>query len=595
MSSHPTPVPSKRVPFSMATYKAVAPRLLGLLKPEMKILLFGMLALLGGSVLNLAFPYVIKVFLDKSSIENLSPHITELTMILVLMFIVQGCFFYARHYYLQLVGHRVVTRLKQQLVSALLHQDVAFFDTSNTGDLISRVTSDTEVVQRGLSINISVVLRYSVQVIGGIALMMMLSVKLSLIILLLIPLIIVMSIFWSKKLRILSKQVQDAIGESGVSVEEALNGIRTVKIFNGEEKENKRFSETIQTALAASTKRIHVAALFSSTMITIMHISIAAVLWFGISAVLKNELSSGDLAAFLLYCTIVAVSFGFLTNAWAEFVQSLGAAERVYAIIDRIPEIQSTKNPKPYLNRGVFEISFNDVSFHYPSRKEHAAIKGINFKLETGKTVALVGPSGSGKSTIAALIPRLYEPTYGTISINGTDIREIALSNLRSHISFVPQTSHLFSASLRYNITYGCSDCSEDQIKAVIDQASLNDLLKRLPERLETQIGDKGVLLSGGEKQRVSIARALLQNPDILILDEATSALDSHNEHAVQEALKNLLKDRTTLIIAHRLSTIQHADEVLVLKEGEIIQRGTHESLIKLNGLYKSMVEYQLL
>jgi ABC-type multidrug transport system fused ATPase/permease subunit len=594
MAAHPLPIPDKKSSFSKQQCASVAPRLIALLKPEIRLLVYGLLALLGGSMLNLAFPYIIKIFLDKSSVEGLSEYLTELTGILVLLFLLQGCFFYARHYFLQLTGLRVVTRLKEDLVRALLKQDISFFDTSNTGDLLSRVSADTEAVQRGLSINISVILRYSVQVLGGISLMMYLSVKLSLIIIVLIPALVLLSIYWSQKLKILSTRMQEAIGMSGIVIEEALNGIRTVKIFSAENKESRRFSESIREALSKGTERTHIAALFSSSMITILHISIALVFWFGISEVIHASLSTGDLTAFLLYCTIVAVSFGFLTNAWAEFVQSMGAAERVFEIMDQAPRDTQIATP-PALNKSGFEICFREVSFTYPARPEHTALCSVSFTMHAGQTLALVGPSGSGKSTIAALIPGLYKPVSGEILLNGVDIFSIPPEVLRSHISFVPQTVHLFSASLRYNLAYGSNEYSEARLQEVITQANLSDLVERLPEGLETQLGDKGVLLSGGERQRVSIARALLRNPDILILDEATSSLDSHNEKAVQDALKNLLNKRTTLIIAHRLSTIQHADQVLVLKEGTIVQKGTHDTLMNETGLYKSMVEYQLL
>lgn len=610
MAAHPLPIPTSKGKFDFQAFSKLAPRLISLIKPEIKIISIGLIALFIGSLLNLGIPYVIKIFLDKSSIEGISNYLNELTLSLFLIFIIQGCCFYARHYYLQLAGLKIVTRLKEDLVKALLNQNTSFYDLSNTGDLLSRVSADTEAVQRGLSINISVVIRYTIQVIGGIILMMLLSVKLSSIILLIIPLLAIFSIFWSQKLKVLSSSVQKALGESSISVEEALNGIRTVKVFSAEEKEFKRFSEKIHSALKLSNSRTHIAALFSSSMVTILHISIAVVFYFGISAVSNNELTNGELTAFLLYCTIVAVSFGFLTNAWAEFVQSIGAAERVYEILDKEIEDSSNSENSAYseniskssqdkisnsTNSNTFEICFKEVSFSYPSRPDKEVLSKIDFKMEAGKTLALVGPSGSGKSSIASLIPRLYEPTSGQILLNGRPINELKIKELRKDISFVAQNVHLFSASLRYNLTYGTSDYTEEKLHEIIKLSSLESFINTLPEGLETQIGDKGILLSGGERQRVSIARSLLQNPDILILDEATSALDSENEKAVQFALKNLLKNRTTLMIAHRLSTIQHADLVLVLKEGKIIQKGTHESLMNEQGLYKTMVEYQLL
>lgn len=596
MSSHPLPIPTKRVRFNLNSFRYVAPRLLALLKPEIKLLSIGLLALLGGSALNLLFPYLIREFLNRGSIIEVSP--TELggiTLLLITVFIFQGCCFFARHFYLQLVGLRIVRQLKNELMGSLLKQEISFFDESRLGDLLSRLGTDTEVVQRGLSVNVSVVIRYTIQVIGGLILMLYLSASLSLIIILLIPLLVIFSLFWSKKLRVLSKRVQDLIGESSICAEEALSGIRIVKVFGTEAQETNRFCLATGEVLDVAKNRTRIAAIFSSSMVTLLHISIAIVFWFGITSVINQQLSSGDLTAFLLYCTIVAVSFGFLTNAWAEFVQSIGAAERIYEIIDRTPKIQSAPDALSLPSGNPLQISFNNVSFRYPSRPEYPALNSVSFDIHAGQTIALVGPSGGGKSTIASLIPRLYDPSEGEISINGIPLGKICIQDLRNKISFVPQTAHLFSSSLKDNLRYSKPSASDEELEVVIKQAALTKLVERLSDGLNTLIGDKGIQLSGGERQRVSIARALLRNPEILILDEATSALDSQNENIIQEALKPLLKGRTTLIIAHRLSTIRHADMVLVLKEGEIIERGTHDELMDKKGLYHSMVQFQIL
>lgn len=595
MSSHPSPIPQGRAKFDRLKFKSVAPRLQTLLLNQKKNLTFGLLGLLGGSLINLSLPYILRNFLNESSLENIGSRLGAIILAIIALFLFQGFCFYVRHFYLQVAGLHIVADLKQQVMNSILSQEVSFFDSARLGDLLSRIGSDTEKVQQGLSTNVSVVLRYSIQVFGGVALMFYISAKLTAILLLLIPVIVAFSMFWGKKLRLLSREVQEFLAEASISAEEAISSIRIVKIFSSENKEKLRFKRSIDDTLNSGICRTKVAAIFSSSMVTLLHISIAALFYFGIKQVISGDLSFGDLTAFMLYCTIVAVSFGFLVNAWAEFVQAIGAAERVYEIIDRKPLVKNPEKPRNLGKEDGFEVAFSNVSFTYPGRAGQPTLSEVSFTIKPGSTLALVGPSGGGKSTIAALIPRLYDPAQGQVLVNGIPVNELEIETLRKHIAFVPQTPQLFSSSLRENLTYGCDEVSEGELLAVIKSCALSELLSRLPDGMETKIGDKGVQLSGGERQRVSIARALLRNPDILILDEATSALDSHNENIIQQALHDLFKNRTTLVIAHRLSTVKHAESVLVVKDGRIVEKGTHDSLIAERGLYASLVEFQLM
>ncbi|HMO16459.1 MAG TPA: ABC transporter transmembrane domain-containing protein [Oligoflexia bacterium] len=595
MSSHPSPIPQGRARFDPVKFKQIAPRLLRLLALQKVNILIGLLGLLGGSLINLSLPYLLRNFLNESTLTDMAPRLGIISIGVGFLFIIQGLCFYIRHYYLHLVGLNVVVQLKAQLMKSLLAQEISFFDSARLGDLLSRLSDDTQKVQQGVSTNISVILRYSIQVLGGVLFMLYLSSGLTSILILLIPLLVIFSMFWGKKLKLLSREVQERLAEANISAEEAISSIRVVKIFSSENKEQHKFEKSINEAFKTSAKRTHIAAVFSSSMVTLLHISIAVLFYFGISQVISQKLSFGDLSGFMLYCTIVAVSFGFLVNAWAEFVQSIGAAERVYEIIDRKPLIQNSNETQSIPPSTDLSIEFRNVSFKYSSRPDQLTLSNISFRIDPGTTVALVGPSGSGKSTIAALIPRLYDPSEGEVLISGIPVSKIRIEDLRKQIAFVPQNPQLFSSSLRENLTYGCDEVSEKYIIEVIEKCALSELLSRLPNGMETKIGDKGVQLSGGERQRVSIARALLRDPAILILDEATSSLDSHNEQAIQIALQSLIKNRTTLVIAHRLSTVKHAERVMVLKDGHIIEQGNHNSLMAEGGLYASLVEFQLI
>lgn len=588
----------EKVSIKKGQIKQVSQRVLALSLPHQQTLLIGFLALALGSGINLLFPYVIRVALNGGYGINIADHLPLLTVVLVGLFAIQGVFFYIRHYCFYMVGYRVVARLRQQLFAALMRQDVAFFDRSRIGDLLSRLSADAEHVQRAVTINLSVAVRYALQVLGGTALMFVISIKLTFIIIGLIPLIVFASVAWGKKLRVLSRKMQTELGEASVVAEESMGAIKTVRIFAGAKFEQQRYDTAIEDALVTGQSRAIVAAVFSSTMVFVIHSAIAVVVWLGGTFVLSGALTIGDLTAFVLYCVIVAVSFGFLANTWDEFMRAVGASERIFEVIDT-KSIVTTKSEVAKFPRATppnkEHLSFEAVFFSYPSRPSHSVLDHLSFVISEGQTVALVGPSGSGKSTIAALIPRFYDVTYGRIRYRGVDIRDLSLDEFREKISIVEQQPQVFSCSIRDNISYGKSNATQEEIVAAAKAASIHDFIISLKSGYDTLVGDRGVLLSGGERQRLAIARAILKDPEILILDEATSALDSENEKLVQAALERLMSDRTTLIIAHRLSTIKNADQVIVLRSGKIVQTGNHESLMAQEGLYKSLVQHQLL
>lgn len=569
-------------------------RILKLLAPYKSDLFLGLLALLLGSSINLAFPYLVKNILneDFGKLQNLDLKLVAIGF--VVLFFVQAISFFMRHYYFAAIGYKLVNNLRSKLYAALSIQDISFFDRSKVGDLLSRLTADTELVQKALTTNVSVALRYLLQVIGGVALMCLISLKLTAFIVVLVPIVMVAGMFWGKKLKRISRMMQEELGQASVVAEETLAATKTVRMFAGALHETSRYDASVQRVVDSGLKRSKIAALFSSSMVFLMHSSIAVVICYGAGLVFAEQMSFGDLTAFLLYCVIVAVSFGFLANTWTEFMQAVGAGERIFEIIDTKPEIQSTENKTIPTNTNSW-LSFENVSFSYPSRKENTVLNSLSFEINPGETVALVGPSGSGKSTIASLIPRFYDPSAGVIKFGGETLTKLDLNNLRDHISIVPQQPFIFSVSIKENIAYGNLSASDEEIISAAKSANIHDFVTSLKDGYDTLVGDKGILLSGGERQRVAIARALLKKSSFLILDEATSSLDSVNEHLVQQALERLMQNKTTLVIAHRLSTVQHADKVLVLQDGQIIQTGTHSQLVQIPGLYQNFVEHQLL
>jgi len=572
--------------------KNLSLRLIGLAKPFSKEILIGMIFLVGGSFINLLFPEVIRRLLNAENLTYISQNTTTVILGLVLLITLQGFCFYWRSYIFGMVGHKAVAKLRKDLFKSLVTQDVEFFDTQRAGDLVSRLATDTVQVQTAVSLNISVLLRYGIQVIVGIILMAFMSVRLTLVIIILLPILIGISIFLGKKLKAASKAMQAELGKANIVAEETLYGVRTVKAFTQEFFEQGRYGSAIDNTLALARFRTWVAAFFASFTSVLMNGAIVAILAIGISLMNQGNLSIGDLTAFLLYGILVAISFAFLSSTFAEFSQALGAADRIFEIIDRDTKVERIGNQaKTNINNG--EIIFDNISFAYPSRPDHEVLRSISFTALPGQSVALVGPSGGGKSTIVSLILRYYDPNSGEIIIDGNKIKDIDPSILRSSMAIVAQDPEIFSVTIEEILRYGKNEASQSEMEQACRDANLLEFIESLPKKFATHVGDKGIQLSGGQKQRLAIARAVLKNPKILILDEATSALDSANESLVQEAIHRVMKGRTTIAIAHRLSTVKNSDQILVIKDGQIVERGNHSELISKNGVYFELVTKQ--
>ena len=573
-----------------STYK-----LLSLIRPHWLIMILGMLALAGGSGINLLFPEVIRRLLNDSVNSWLVHSPIKVGALLLGLFAIQGVFFYLRSLIFNNVGQRVVADLRTALFAKLVRQSVEFFDRERVGDLVSRILSDTQLIQDAVSVKISVFIRYGIQVIAGVTLMACISLKLTLAIIISIPLLVIISIFFARMLKRYTRLQQNELGAATTIASESLSAIKTVSAFAKEAHEDRRFSAAVTRSLAFGLKRGQIAAFFASFVSFLMNGCIVLVLLYGVSLISLQQLSAGDLTAFMLYGAIVAVSFAFISGGYSEFAQSMGAAERVFEMLD-LPVAPALKGAAAALTiptRG--EVQFTRVSFSYPTRPEIAALDQVSFTVPAGKMTAVVGPSGSGKTTIVNLILGFYRPTSGVVTFDGRSIAELDPAALRQAIALVPQEPQLFAVSLLDNIRYGRADASLAEIEEACHKANILDFIRSLPEGFETNAGQAGMKFSGGERQRIAIARAILCRPALLIMDEATSALDSQNEAEIQQAINEISRSTTALVIAHRLSTVKSADQLLVFDQGQIVQRGTHASLSQQEGLYRELAEKQKL
>ena len=559
-------------------------------RKEWPLLAWGLLFLALSSGAMLAYPHTIKKIIDEALTHKNQGQLNKAALLAVGIFALQSVTSALRYYFFTLAGEKTVKRLRENLFGQILGQNVTFFDSQKTGELLGRLSSDTSVLQNALSVNISMLVRGLAQAIGGLVMLFITSTKLTLFILVIIPPLGFLTARFGKRVKAISKNAQDALAASSGVAEEGIAGVRTVKSFAQEPFEQERYHSRLEASLLLSIKKIKEVTRFTNLVSLVGLSSVVFIIWYGGTLVIEGEMSVGTLTSFLLYVITVAFSVGMLGSLWTDFMSAFGASGRIFELLEK--PVEERDIGKVSLHQGMIE--FKDVTFSYPARSDFPILKGVNFSIAPHETVAIVGPSGSGKSTIVQLLMRFYEPNSGQIFFDNEDSKKYSLKGLRTSIGLVSQEPVLVSESIFENIRYGKPSASEDEVIEAARKAFAHDFITSFPDGYNTLVGERGVQLSGGQKQRVAIARAILKNPRILILDEATSSLDAESEHLVQKALEDQMGQRSTLVIAHRLSTVKRADKILVLQEGKIIQMGTHLELYKdVQGLYHKLVERQ--
>ncbi|MFW0777504.1 MAG: ABC transporter transmembrane domain-containing protein [Rickettsiales bacterium] len=500
---------------------------------------------------------------------------------------------YSRFLLVTWTGERMVADIRNDVYAKLMHMHIGFFETTRTGELLSRLTTDTTLLQGVIGSSLSVAARNLLSMIGAIILLMITSIELTAYIFLVMPLVVVPIIVLGRKVRVLARESQERVADISAHAEESISAIRTVQSLALEPYEKKQFKTHVDASLDAALKRIRTRAFLTALVIMLIFGAIVTVLWFGGRDVLTGEISAGELSAFVFYSVVVAGAVGAISEVIADLQRAAGAAERLGELLEINSDISSPARVKVAFSDAPAQVCFDHVDFTYPMRPDKPAIDGFNLKVDAGKRIALVGPSGAGKTTLFQLLLRFYDPQQGVVTINGIDIKNIPLETLRGMIGIVPQDPVIFSGSARENIRLGAIDASDEEIIQAAQMASALEFLEKLPDGLDTHLGEKGVQLSGGQRQRVAIARAIVRNPRILLLDEATSALDSENEYYIQQALDRVMDGRTTFVIAHRLSTVMKADEIVLLNEGRMEAAGTHAELLVKSPLYARLAELQ--
>jgi ATP-binding cassette, subfamily B, bacterial MsbA len=552
------------------------------------------LTLVLSALIGLAFPMVVRYLLDAAFIDKSRAVLDRIAVGLVVLFTIQALLNYAQTYLLSAVGERVVAGLRQELFGRLLMMPPGFFAERRTGELTSRLTTDIGLLQGVLSHQIAEFSRQMLALVGGIILLTLMQPRLTLTALAVVPLVVGSALFFGRRLRRMTTSVQDKVADATASAEEAFSQIRTVQSFVQEPAERRRYAERIGESVRAALVRAQIRGVFFGVLTFSTFVGIVIVLWQGGLLVLEGQLTPGELVQFLLYTITIAAAIGALASFFSSYQEAVGAAQRVFEILETEPGIKDPPAPVALPSPARGRVLFDKVSFRYSLDTSAAwTLQDIDLSCSPGEVIALVGPSGAGKTTLVSLLPRFWDPDRGRILVDGVDIRSLRLAELRSAIAIVPQDPALFSGTIRENIAYARLGASMQDVEAAARAAHAHEFVERLPDRYETVVGERGIKLSGGQRQRVAIARAILKDPVILILDEATSSLDTESERFIEDAMGKLLVGRTTLIIAHRLSTVRRADRLIVMDRGRVVEDGTHGELLELSGLYARLYQRQ--
>jgi ATP-binding cassette subfamily B protein len=552
-----------------------------------------LIALTVASLATLAVPIAVRRMIDLGFSPTGVAMINSYFGVMIVVVAILALASASRYYLVITLGERIVADLRGDVFTHLTSLSPAFFDTSHSGELVSRLTADTTQIKSAVGASVSIALRNLVLFIGAASMMVVTSPRLSGFVLAVIPLIVLPLVAFGRRVRTLSRGAQDTLAEASSYASELMGAIRTLQAFTNEQLASARFGTEVGRAFDAARDSTRARAFLTAIVIFLIFSSVVAILWVGSHDVLTGQITAGRLGQFVLYAAFAAGGLGELSQVWGEISAASGASERLFEILHTKPRISAPANPRalPLPARG--DVAFDNIRFAYPARPDHQVIDGVSFSVRAGERIAVVGPSGAGKSTLFHLLLRFYDPSSGSIAFDGVPIKDVTPHDLRSRIALVPQDSVVFSGSARDNIRFGRPGATDAEVDLAADQAHATDFIRRLPKGFDTALGERGVTLSGGQRQRIAIARAILRDAPLLLLDEATSSLDAESETLVQTALEDLMRHRTTLVIAHRLATVLSCDRILVMDNGRIVEQGTHTSLVADNGLYAKLARLQ--